>query len=245
MITSESRIGEIVAANIVSAAIFESLGIDYCCKGNRTIDEVCKEKEIDSLSLLSLLNRECQDSSLNSKNENYNDWSLEKLADHIEQTHHQYTAQQIPILREHLDRICNVHGDTHPELFEIKQLFEESAKELLLHMKKEEFALFPYIKELAISINNNAATVRNPPFKSAATPISVMMQEHDHEGERFRKISELSSNYTPPVNACNTYRVTFKELQDFEQDLHRHIHLENNILFPKALKLEESISNQQ
>ena len=149
---------------------------------------------------------------------------------------------KIPILLQYLDKLCRAHSGTHPELLEIRELFEGCGQELSLHMKKEEIILFPYIKEMenARRMNTQMHAIS---FDTVDDPIAMMMSEHDHEGVRFRRIAELSNNYTPPADGCNTYKVTYSMLNDFEKDLHEHIHLENNILFPRAKQLEKQLMN--
>lgn len=234
-------IGEYVAKDFRTAAIFSKYGIDFCCKGNRTIDVACHKKDINANELIEQL-----DIVLNTKNDSgidFKSWPLDLLADYIEKTHHRYVEEKIPVLLQFLDKLCKVHGANHPELFEINELFIGCAGELTQHMKKEELILFPFIKKMVATRSNNEA-LQQPHFGTVDNPIAMMMHEHDAEGERFRKIEILTNNYTPPVDACNTYRVTFDMLADFEQDLHKHIHLENNILFPKAALLEKTLITQ-
>ncbi|MFV0539659.1 MAG: iron-sulfur cluster repair di-iron protein [Aestuariibaculum sp.] len=233
---SKKQIGQFVAQDFRTAAVFSNHGIDFCCKGHRTIEEVCDKKNLSSDVLLDELN-----AVLNAKTNqsiDYNSWPLDLLADYVEKKHHRYVEEKTPVLRQFLDKLCRVHGDRHPELFEINKLFTESAGELAAHMKKEELVLFPFIKKMvAASISQGA--IEAPHFGTVENPINMMKHEHDAEGERFRQIAELTNNYNPPADACNTYRVTFAMLDEFEKDLHLHIHLENNILFPKAIKLEQ------
>ena len=141
-------------------------------------------------------------------------------------------------MQQFLDKLCKVHGDRHPELFEINAIFNESARDLAAHLKKEELVLFPFIKQM-VKAKISGEDVLQPHFGTVENPVNMMMHEHTTEGERFEKIAQLTHNYAPPADACNTYRVTFAMLQDFENDLHKHIHLENNILFPKSIKLEK------
>lgn len=143
-------------------------------------------------------------------------------------------------MKQFLDKLCKVHGANHPELFEINEQFNASAGELAMHMKKEELILFPYIKKMVASKSNHQPEGK-PNFGTVQNPINMMMEEHNVEGERFRKIAHLSYNYNPPADACNTYRVAFSLLKEFEEDLHLHIHLENNILFPKSVTLEKEL----
>ncbi len=140
-----------------------------------------------------------------------------------------------------LDKLCKVHGERHPELFEVNKLFNISGTELLNHLQKEEMILFPFIKTMEKALIENK-TIEQPHFGSVHNPITLLRGDHETEGDLFAKISALTNNYTPPVDACNTYKVTYSMLREFEQDLHKHIHLENNILFPKAQKMEEQFT---
>ena len=233
---SEKQIGQFVADDFRTAAVFSNYGIDFCCKGDRTVEEVCKKKGIEVNALLNELGE-----VLNAKTNqsiDYKSWPLDLLADYIEKKHHRYVEEKTPVLHQFLDKLCSVHGERHPELLEINEHFSASAHELATHMKKEELILFPFVKRM-VNAKTETSAIQSPQFGTVENPISMMMQEHDIEGERFRQIAELSNNYNPPADACNTYEVTFSMLQEFEQDLHLHIHLENNILFPGAIKLEQ------
>lgn len=228
-------IGELVAQDYRAATVFKKYGIDFCCQGNRTINDACEAKQIDEKLVVSDLN-----ALIHSQSEivtDYKSWPIDLLADYIEKKHHRYVQEKTLEIQPYLDKICKVHGEHHPELFEIKDEFNASAAELTIHMKKEELVLFPFIRKMVKAKQNNS-TLDAPHFGTIQNPIQMMMNEHTSEGDRFRKIEELSSNYTAPPDACNTYRVTFALLKEFEQDLHLHIHLENNILFPKAIELE-------
>jgi regulator of cell morphogenesis and NO signaling len=234
-------IGEYVAKDFRTAALFSKYGIDFCCKGNRTVEEVCEKKNITPEELQAQI-----EIVLNTKSDSgidFNSWPLDLLADYIEKTHHRYVEEKTQTLLPFLDKLCKVHGHQHPELFEINKLFIGCAGEMAQHMKKEELILFPFIKKLYQATLNDQL-VEQPHFGTVENPIAMMKEEHEAEGDRFVKIVELSNNYTPPADACNTYKVTFAMLQEFEQDLHKHIHLENNILFPKAILLEKDFSAQ-
>ncbi len=233
---SQKQIGQFVADDFRTAAVFASYGIDFCCKGDRTVEEVCQKNNIDSDELLDKLI--AVSISNNQQSIDYKSWPLDLLADYIEKKHHRYVEEKIPVLRQFLDKLCKVHGQKHPELLEITALFIGSSKELAAHMKKEELILFPFIKRM-VKAKIDGSTIESPQFGTVANPIAMMKDEHENEGERFRTISELSNNYTPPADACNTYKVTFAMLDEFEKDLHLHIHLENNILFPEAIELEQ------
>ena len=173
----------------------------------------------------------------------FNTFPADLLADYIEKKHHRYIEDKTPVLQQYLDKLCKVHGEQHPELLEIRKIFNESAQAMAAHMKKEELVLFPYIRKLELSIRKNNA-VASPHFGTVSNPVRMMMDDHDTEGERFRAIAALSNNYNPPVDACGTYRVTYSMLKEYEEDLHLHIHLENNILFPRAIEIENSLTKQ-
>ncbi|MDC6362875.1 MULTISPECIES: iron-sulfur cluster repair di-iron protein [Flavobacteriaceae] len=236
--TLEKTIGQMVADDYRTAQVFKAHKIDFCCKGNRTLSEVASKKGLN----LEALHEELD--IIKDKNQgdqpDVASWPLDLLVDYIEKKHHRYVEEHIPILNQYLDKLCRVHGERHPELFEIFEHFKASAGELAMHMKKEELVLFPWVRKMVEGFADRE-TLEAPHFGTVRNPIQMMMQEHDNEGERFRKIAALSQDYTPPTDACNTYRVTFSLLQEFEDDLHRHIHLENNILFPKAEAMEKKL----
>ncbi len=235
-------VGQIVADNYQAAAIFSRYGIDFCCRGNRSLEEVAEKNKIKVDEIINELNK------MNGKDNNdqvdFQTWELDLLADYVEKKHHRYVRRRIPEILPYLTKIVKVHGKAHPELVEIANEFDASVIELSAHMQKEELNLFPHIRSM-IEANDRQEDMQPPMFGTVRNPIQVMMAEHDQEGVRFRKIRKLSNDYTPPSDACQTYRVTFAMLEEFEQDLHQHIHLENNILFPKSAELEESMNYVQ
>ncbi len=234
---NQDIIGEVVAHDYRTASVFKNAGIDFCCQGNRTIQEACTKKKVLVSDVLKALEDVLASTSTQT---DFNNWPLDLMVDYIEKKHHRYVEEKSQEIKPYLDKICKVHGNAHPELFEIQKAFNESVGELAMHMKREELVLFPYIKKLVNAKSNNE-TLTRPPFGTVNNPIEKMMDEHSTEGERFREISELSNNYNPPSDACNTYKVTYALLKEFEEDLHLHIHLENNILFPKAINLEKEL----
>ncbi|WMJ73602.1 iron-sulfur cluster repair di-iron protein [Cytophagaceae bacterium ABcell3] len=238
-ITEEKTIGQIVADDYRTAAVFEKFGVDFCCKGNRTISEVCEKNNLSHEKLLTDLNKVTLEKE--SSNSDYKSWPLDLLADYIEKKHHRYVAEKIPVIQQYLKKLSSVHGKQHPELFEIYDLFNQSAGDLTAHMKKEEFILFPFVRKM-VEAEVSGTPLSAPHFGTVENPVQMMMHEHDAEGERFRKIAELSNNYTPPADGCNTYRVTLALIKEFEDDLHLHIHLENNILFPQAIDMEKRLN---
>ncbi|QYN48722.1 iron-sulfur cluster repair di-iron protein [Apibacter sp. ESL0432] len=233
-----ATIGEIVAENYQTASVFSKYGIDFCCKGDRTIEQACDKKSIDIKELTDQLNEAI---AVREENIDFKSWPPDLLADYIEKIHHQYIREKSPSLLKFLNKVQKVHGFWHPELVEVYHLFETSVNDLEAHIQKEERILFPFIRQLNEAKNKNLPFV-TPHFGTVQNPIEMMKHDHDIEGERFKRICELTQNYTPPMEACNTYRVSFAMLDEFEQNLHKHIHLENNILFPKAIQLESSMN---
>jgi regulator of cell morphogenesis and NO signaling len=236
-ITKNHLIGLVVRENYKYAEIFNRHGIDFCCNGNRSIEDACIKANLSTDLVISELNDVPQG---NSSEPNVSSWPLDLLVDYIVKTHHRYVETKIAEIKPYLAKIVQVHGKQHPELVEIQQLFLASEGELAQHMKKEELILFPFISKM-VQAKLSGQTLTPPHFQTVENPIAMMHHEHNTEGERFRRIAELTNKYSPPADACNTYRVTFALLQEFEADLHRHIHLENNVLFPEALALQDEV----
>jgi len=238
-ISPELSVGEVVKQNFKTASLFQQNNIDYCCGGNKPISEACTEAGVDQHHLISQLETIVESNDPDSA---YIDsLALDELAGYIEKRHHSYVRRSIPFLQASLDKICEVHGKNHPELFKIRDLFNESAGNLTMHLQKEELVLFPYIKKLA-EAPAQGDSLQTPGFGAVSNPIRMMLEEHEAEGSRFEKIAGLSENYKIPEDGCTTYKVTMENLKEFEDDLHRHIHLENNILFPKAIELEKEMN---
>lgn len=231
-----AKIGDLVAEDYRKATVFKKFGLDFCCGGGHTITEACRRHGLDEQEVIdALIALERQGGESASEEQT---WSLTRLADHIEETHHHYVRERIPVISEFSQKVARVHGNANPETIEIARLFDELARELSMHMRKEELLLFPYIRNLEAGTG-----FESPAFGTVANPIRMMEHEHDVAGNLCKDISRLSGGYEPPAHACNTYRVLYAMLDEFEQDLHRHVHLENNVLFPKALKLEQSRSS--
>lgn len=234
----DTTIGEMAAKDFRKAEVFRKYGIDFCCGGKKTLKEVCNKKGIDSTEIEKELLE--IDQRPTSSNENYNEWELDFLADYIVNKHHKYVVDSHPILFELTAKVARVHGDRHPELIDVAHYFNEVAEELKMHMHKEEMILFPYIKEL-VKAKKEHLTLERPPFGTIQNPINMMEEEHLSAGGNLEKVKELTDNFTPPADACNSYRVLFAKLDEYEKDLHHHIHLENNILFAKAIDLERQL----
>ena len=240
MSVSTARTVREVAVEFPEATrIFEKFGIDYCCGGNRSLEEACAALSLSVDQVLDSL--ELAEETARTKQKDRN-WQTEPLADlvaHITNTHHKYTREELARLDPLLHKVCSVHGKNHPELQQIRSSFQGLAQELTMHMMKEEMVLFPYIMRMEESVIQKEP-VLPPPFGSVANPVAMMIHEHDSAGDALRAMRQASSSYTPPGDACISYQTLYKALADFEADLHQHIHLENNILFPRAIALEKA-----
>jgi regulator of cell morphogenesis and NO signaling len=237
-LTTAKTVRELALEFPNATRVFEKVGIDYCCGGNKSLEEACATANVSPNEILDSLELAQEESRTSRKERN---WQAEPLADviaHITNTHHKYTREEIARLQPLLDKVCSVHGKNHPELQHIRASFRGLAQELTTHMMKEEMVLFPYIVRMEESVIQREP-VLPPPFGSVQNPVAMMMHEHDSAGEALRAMRQLSAGYTPPGDACLSYQTLYKALADFEADLHQHIHLENNILFPRAIELEQ------
>jgi regulator of cell morphogenesis and NO signaling len=233
----QKTLAEIVTDNIRSAIVFEEYGLDFCCKGNRLLKDACTDKNIDVQKVVdSLTNLSGNDND----NENPKEWQLDFLVDYIINNHHQYVRRMIPVISLHADKVASVHGKKHPETIQIADLFLAVREELEAHMMKEERILFPQIKQMVLNKRENSQLLP-PPFGTIQNPIRMMEYEHTSAGDALSQIRELSNNYAHPEDACSTFKALYSELKEFEEDLHKHIHLENNILFPKSIILETEL----
>lgn len=224
----ELSLGEIVVNNFRAASLFSKAGLDFCCGGKKTLNQACDEKSLNPDGLERELN-ELQNQPIGIT-QDFNSWNLAFLTDYIVNTHHQYVLKTMPELVFYTQKVATVHGAHHPELVEVAALFAQVNSELSQHMQKEEELLFPAIKE---AMKGEAPVAR----QTIASEISRMSNEHEFVGGAIDQICVLTNNYSKPEDACNTYLVTLKLLKQFEEDLHIHVHLENNILYPKALLL--------
>lgn len=234
----EETLGQIAAKDLRKAAIFKKYGLDFCCGGKKTVKEAAREKGLD----VTKIEQELQQADKNyvTRPLPYGDWSLDFLVDYIVNTHHSYVCKTLPELRGYAAKVARVHGSHHPELLTIQKLVEEINEELTAHLVKEEKVLFPYIKELVATKGKNAPA-QAVHFGTVQNPINMMEMEHEMVGRSLEEIRMLSQDYSLPEDACASYGLLYKMLEEFEDDLHTHIHLENNILFPKALELEKTL----
>jgi regulator of cell morphogenesis and NO signaling len=235
--TPENTVGEIAAALPLSARLFEQLGIDYCCGGRAALRDACTAKGLDPLDVIHRIQNAAPPTATPPAATTI-DWlsaPLDALIDHILATHHTYTKSQLPRLDAMLEKILSKHGGLHGDvLHPLAETFRPMREELEGHLMKEETILFPLIRQLEASGSGDSRF----PCGSVRNPIRVMTMEHDSAGQALVRMRELTAGYTAPDDACNTFRAFYAELAELERDLHRHIHLENNILFPRAVELE-------
>jgi regulator of cell morphogenesis and NO signaling len=237
--TTEKTVRELALENATATRVFEKLGIDYCCGGNKSLEEACRTANLNIDQVLDSLEMAEQSAHAAQKDR---DWQVEPLADliaHIKDTHHKYTREEMARLGPLFDKVCSVHGNNHPELLQIRGLFQGLTQELTTHLMKEEMVLFPYIVRM-----EEAAIEKEPlvpaPFGTVQNPVSMMEHEHDSAGNALRAMREASNGYSAPADSCVSYQTLYKTLAAFETDLHQHIHLENNILFPRAVAMEKA-----
>ncbi len=230
MIFANRKLSEIVTEFPFVAGLLEGHDLDYCCRGKQTLEVAC-ETPAKLETLEEELNFLVKEQESKSKAFNPELLSNSELVDLIVNKHHAYVKAAMPIISAHLFKVSSKHGSRHPELHEIYSIFERVADEMSAHMIKEERILFPAIKEIQRLAESGAESLD---AKSLNAPMEVMEMEHETVGDLLADIKKLSQRYTPPSDACMTYKISFDELKEFEEDLHRHVHLENNILFPRV-----------
>jgi regulator of cell morphogenesis and NO signaling len=234
--TLDRPLGQLVAERPSRAAFFERMGLDYCCGGSRSLRDACARRQLQPDAVLD----ELAQWETRSLEENAPDWSLvplDALCDHIESVHHGYLRKVLPELALMLEKVLRAHGAGHPELAELRRVFVSFWGDLDCHMRKEEQVLFPTCRALAGAADGKGSVPRSA---TAKRPIAVMILEHEAAGDELAAMRALTRDYTPPADACATYRGLLAGLADLEADMHRHIHLENNILFPRSIEAEES-----
>lgn len=237
-VSIEKTVRDLAVENPTATRIFERFGIDYCCGGNQSLEQACDKAKVSVDEVLDALDM-AEETARSAKR--VHDWATEPLSGlirHISGTHHKYTREEIARLRPLFQKVCAVHGRNHPELFKMQTSFEGLAQELTMHMMKEEMILFPYIVKLEEAAIEKSRAVPAP-FGTVQNPIAMMEHEHDSAGNALRAMRADSRDYDAPQDACVSYQTLFRALLDFEADLHQHIHLENNILFPRAITMEK------
>ncbi len=236
--STETRVNEIALSNPGARRVLEDAGVDYCCGGGKSLQEACLHAGVTADEILKRLR---QNSELaGPADAEWTNASLADLTRHIRERHHQYVRDSIPRVRALLAKIREKHGEKHREIEEIEKLFGDVAREMTAHMQKEEQILFPYIDAMERSARGNGS-VEPPFFQTVQNPIHAMMKEHDSAGDLVKRIRKASNEYKAPADACTSYQATYQELRQFEEDLHLHVHLENNILFPRAVELEAAV----
>lgn len=236
-IATATPLGELVSTAPGAARVFEEFGIDYCCGGRRSLDEACGAAGIELSEVVQSLEKALLNDEPSGGNVNYSELSLTDLVAHIVATHHAFTKEEMLRLNLLFQKVTGVHAVRHPELGQLQTLFHQLGEDLSPHMMKEENVLFPYIVNLEESALRNAP-LRRPPFMTVQNPIRMMLLEHETVGEILRDMRRVSSDYVAPADACISYRTLYQALETFERDLHQHIHLENNVLFPRAADME-------
>lgn len=226
----------IVTKDLRAAEIFNNYSIDFCFHGRRTVEDLCIEKKI---SIADIMEELWELDTNNSTSPDFTQMEIDRLTTYIMSTHHKYTEKKLVFIRNCLDRLIREHGTRHPALALLQKTFDDLSVRLFLHMNQEEFIVFPYIKKMVRKRNASS-----PIFQTVETPITNMMRDHRQEGISFKRIDDLTLHYTIPKNGDYSYKVTYSALKELEEDLRIHIHLENNILFPKAIDFEKQLKYQ-
>ncbi len=234
MLDTAKTVREIAVEMPHATRVFEKYGIDYCCGGAKTLEQACAAANLRVDTVLQSLEAPAPAAA----NQEWSGGPLGALIRHIVDTHHTYVKSETPRLEALIAKVCGVHGKNHPELPEVQKVFSGLGAELSMHMMKEENILFPYLTRMEQAIQSGHPGIR-PPFGTVENPIHMMMMEHDSAGDALRELRRLTSDYAAPADACISYQTLYKALADFEADLHQHIHLENNILFPRAVEMEK------
>jgi regulator of cell morphogenesis and NO signaling len=236
-ITAEKTVRELALEQSGAARVFEKVGIDYCCGGKQTLEQACRAADVEVDRVLDALEAAQRVEPANERN-----WQTEPLSEliaHIKNTHHRYVREETARLGPLFDKVCSVHGEHHPELLELRATFQGLAEELGAHLMKEEMVLFPYMERMEESVLQKEP-ILPPPFGTVQNPVAMMEHEHDSAGLALRALRVSSHGYLVPADACVSYQTLYKALAEFEADLHQHIHLENNILFPRAIEMEKA-----
>lgn len=233
MLDTAKTVREIAVEMPQATRVFEKYGIDYCCGGAKTLEQACAAANLRVDAVLESLQAPAP-----APEQEWSTGPLTQLITHIVDTHHNYVKSETPRLDALIAKVCGVHGKNHPELLEVQKVFRGLGAELSTHMMKEENILFPYLTRMEQSAQAGRPAAR-PPFGSVENPIHMMMMEHDSAGDALRELRRLTTDYAPPADGCISYQTLYKALADYEADLHQHIHLENNILFPRAVEMEK------
>lgn len=228
------KVGDIVTDNYHAAGIFKEYGIDFCCGGGKPLEEVCEKRGISIEEVIDRLERIPWSNP--GGEQNYKEWDSEFLIDYIINVHHSFVRNKTDEVAAYAAKVARVHGERHPENIEIFNSFVSLSHELLEHLEAEEATVFPLIKKIAGKQKNGEMVLETEKEKLKGQ-LSLMIGDHEGAGQLMAEIRELSHDFTPPADACRTYQILYQNLAGFEEDLHKHVHLENNILFKKAEEL--------
>jgi|1185.fasta_scaffold69885_2 regulator of cell morphogenesis and NO signaling len=227
-----------LAVEVPSAIrVFEKFGIDYCCGGHRTLEQACTVSKSQVDAVLAALTA-AEGISAETQTTNWNEAPLADLMAHIMNKHHAYVRQELPRLGALATKVATKHGPNHPETSQVQEIFEALSDELTTHLMKEEQVLFPYVERMEEAVIEKRPNTQSSCFGTVENPVRMMMMEHDSAGDALRELRKLTNDYKAPQDACMSFQALYKGLEEFEADLHQHIHLENNILFPRAIAME-------
>ena len=236
--TAETKVKDMALSSPEVRHVLEDAGIDYCCGGGKSLHDACLSAGVSPEEILERLRANSRD-----VNPDAADWLSAPLSDltrHIREKHHRYVRDAIPRVETLLEKVKAKHGSTHGEIAAIQELFLGVGREMTAHMQKEEMVLFPYIEAMERSAKGDGS-LEPPFFQTVRNPIQAMMREHDAAGDRVKQIRKISGGYTAPAGACTSFKALYEDLKQFEADLHLHVHLENNILFPRAVEIEGAV----
>jgi regulator of cell morphogenesis and NO signaling len=233
--TGESKLRDIALSNSAARHVLEDAHLDYCCGGSKSLRDACSGVEVSVEEILERVQENSRDIHPDATTWAYA--PLSDLTEYIREKHHQYVRGAIPRIRDLAAKVKARHGSNHAEIAVLEGLFARVGQEMIMHMQKEEQILFPYIEAMERAVNGSG-TLEPPFFQTVRNPIQVMMKEHDSAGDLVKQIRNVSLDYAAPADACASYRALYQHLHEFESDLHLHVHLENNILFPRAMEME-------
>jgi regulator of cell morphogenesis and NO signaling len=241
-INATKKVGELAVEIPRAIPLFEGLGIDYCCGGNRSLEEACSSAGVKTEQVINTLEDAIPAAALGESPKDWNVEPLSELTSHIVNRHHSYVRTELARLSSLLEKVCSAHGQNHSALFRVQEYFSGLSQEMTMHMYKEENILFPYIEQMEAAVTGRGPQPY-PPFGTVRNPIQMMETEHESAAKALRGIRKASGNFTVPADGCISLRALYQGLIDFEEDLHLHIHLENNILFPRASAVEAGAPN--
>ncbi|EAX94302.1 hypothetical protein TVAG_167830 [Trichomonas vaginalis G3] len=235
---AQQSVGSIVANSFSTANVFAKFGIDFCCHGYVKLLDACKTAKVPLDTVYDALME--NEKSQKSNGIEFSKWPLDLLIDYVLKTHHRNIRKYGPETLKLISKVVKVHGEKHPELHEVKKNFLNSLNDLENHLQKEEQVLFPFVYQLC-EADAKGLTMGRMHCMTVDNPIRVMMEEHENEGARYFHMAKLTNNYTAPADGCNSYKLAYSQIKQFNEALFEHIHIENNLIFPQASALEKKI----